>query len=81
MHLAPPGSSAHTRPAKKVADCLESSHKGPPEPSHISQHPKFSYIQMSLRADLETEWCQSTVPPSRVSSGLTLCGGGLGGCR
>lgn len=49
---------------------LESSHKGRPGPSHISQHPEFSYIQMSLRADLETDWCQPTVPPSRVSSGL-----------
>lgn len=50
---------------------LESSHKGPPGTTHISQHPEFSYIQMSLRADLENGVSQ-LYPLSRVSSGLTL---------
>lgn len=49
---------------------LESSHKGHPGPSHISQHPEFSFTQMSLCTDLETDDCQPTEPPSRAGSGL-----------
>lgn len=51
-------------------DQLEVSHKGHHGPSHTSRHPEIPFIQLCLRAHLDTGFCQQAVPPSR---GVLVC--------